>query len=690
MQHSESRRRFVQYAITLTGLASLSGVGNLKAATPQPVGQAPGNTAGRPNILLILADDLGWSDLGCYGGEIHTPNLDALAADGLRFTQFYNSARCCPSRAAILTGLNPHQAGFAGMSGSLPRSAVTLPEVVKTAGYSTFMVGKWHLGEQYGPVARGFDEYYGMLGGFGTYWQENPLYSRLPAGHTRREYAPGKFYSTNVFGDYALDFMKQGKESGKPWMMYLAFNAPHFPLHAPEEVVAKYETMYREKGWDTIRAERLARQKKLGLIPESVELTPRSVVPANRINQQTGWADKENPAWDSLPTDRRADLARRMAVYAAAVEIMDQNVGRIITHLKETGEWENTVLFFLSDNGACAEWDPYGFDALDSTKNILHTGDALKTVGAPGSYVSYGSGWANACNTPWRLYKHYAQEGGIRTPLIVHWPGGLKTKPGALTTRPGYITDFMPTFCELSGAKYPESHEGITITPEQGISLLPVLNNASVPARTLCVEHEGNRMVREGDWKLVALHDKPWELYDLKADPTEMHNLATREPARVAKMSAAWDTWAEKSNVKPRPSPQIANQPLTIRCTVTAKSPNGVILAQGGNQRGYALHLKDGHPVFSVREAGKITAITAPEAPTGRFTIEAHLQKDGAMTLAINGKIVAQGTAPGLISVQPQDGLSIGEDTQSAVGDYAAPNPLNGKVEDVQVIPGGK
>jgi arylsulfatase A-like enzyme len=512
----------------------------------------------RPNVLLILTDDLGWSDLGCYGGEIQTPHLDTLAENGLRFTQFYNSARCCPSRAALLTGLHPHQAGFPLMSGTLPDHAVTLPEVLGEAGYRTYMVGKWHLGNKKTPVLRGFEEFYGMIGGFNSFWKEDPYYTRLPEDREKRVYEPDGFYATDVFGDYALDFLQQDKDTGQPWFLYYAFNAPHFPLHAPEEVVEKYETLYREKGWDVIRAERLERQKKLGLIPESVELTPRSVVPENWINKETGWADKENPAWNTLSEDRQGDLARRMAVYAAMVEIMDRNVGRVVAHLKETGEWDKTLVFFLSDNGACAEWDPFGFDKLDSTLNILHTGEDLKKIGAPDSYISYGSGWANACNTPWRLYKHYAHEGGIRTPLIVHWPDGLKTAPGSLTTQAGYISDFMSTLVELCGAEYPTERNGAAILPPQGMNLSPVFRGETdrgLEARILCVEHEGNRMVREGDWKLVALHDKPWELYDLASDPTERNDLADREPDRRQRMSQDWETWAINSRVKPRTVP---------------------------------------------------------------------------------------------------------------------------------------
>lgn len=646
----------------------------------------------KPNVLLILADDLGWSDLGCYGGEISTPHIDALAENGLRFSQFYNSARCSPTRASILTGLHPHQAGFPNLTGVLPDYAVTLPEVLKTAGYRTYMSGKWHLSDTSTPVKRGFDEFYGMLGGFNTFWKEDPHYTRLPQGRTKRPYKPGEFYATDVFGDYALDFIEDGRASGQPWFLYLAFNAPHFPLHAPENVIAKYESMYLRKGWDVIRAERLARQKKLGILPKGVSLTPRSVVPKNQFNQKTGWADKENPAWDSIPADRRADLARRMAVYAAMVEIMDRNVGRVVAQLKKTGALDNTLIFFLSDNGACAEWDPWGFDGSSGPNNVLHRGGDLKKVGGPESYISYGSGWANAANTPWRLYKHYTQEGGIRTPMIVHWPQGVKTKDGTFTRQSGYITDFMPTLLELCGATYPTERNAIKIMPHEGISLAPTMRGEALPTRLLCIEHEGNRMVREGDWKLVALHGRSWELYDLAADPIEMNDLAGRDAARVQKMSAGWDAWAERCMVKEpeKPgsnrSPQIANRPLTIRCDVTPQSTDGVILAQGGRQQGYALHLKGGKPIFSVRIVEKLYAIAAPDAPQGKFSLEARLDKGGAMTLAVDGKIVARGTAPGLIPGQPQDELSIGQDTRTAVGDYNGPHPLQGKVEDVRVL----
>ncbi|MDQ2687553.1 MAG: arylsulfatase [Armatimonadota bacterium] len=667
-------------------LAWMAIIGGAQAAPPVTNANSP-----RPNVLIILADDLGWSDIGCYGSEISTPNIDALAKDGLSFTQFYNTPRCSPTRAALLTGLDPHQVGVPGLGTPLNDRCVTLAEALRPAGYNAYMVGKWHLSEQVTPVMRGFQEFYGMLGGFNTYWKEHPWETRLPADHPSRVYPPDGFYTTNAFTDYALDFMNEGRQSGKPWFLYLAYNAAHFPLGAPEDVIEKYETMYRDKGWDTIRADRLARQKELGIVPANLTLPPRSVVPANVINTKTGWADKDNPAWDSLPADQRADLARRMAVYAAAIDVMDQNVGRVVAHLKQTGEWNNTLIFFLSDNGACAEWDPFGFDKLDSTLNIVHTGDDLKKVGGPDSYISYGSGWANASNTPWRLYKHYAQEGGVRTPMIVHWPAGLKAQPGARTAQVGSVIDFMPTLLQVCGATYPKERNNQDILPLDGDSLVPTFHGAKLPTRELFIEHEGNCMVRDGDWKLVAFADKPWGLYDLSKDPTEMHDLAATDPARVKKLSADWQAWAVRCDVIPRPSPQIVGKTLDIRCDVTTQALNGVILAQGGLQRGYALYLKAKKPVFGVRQNGTLYAAASPTAaPKGRFSLEARLEKNGALTLAVNGKVVAHGKAPGVFTVQPKDELSIGEDVLSAVGDYKSPNPLKGKVENVQVIAGTK
>ena len=699
--------------------------------------QAAAAPAAKPNILLILADDLGWSDIGSYGGEIQTPNLDALAKGGLRFTQFYNSARCCPTRASLLTGLYPHQAGvgamsndrgpqFPGYRGTLQPDTVTLAEVLRDAGYRTYMVGKWHLHNQQGvkPTDRGFDEFYGMLGGYNSCWEEKPFYTRWPEGRVPRSYTsprdgqPGTFYSTDAFADYALDFIGAARKEAQPFFLYLAFNAPHFPLHAHESDIAKYEAMYFQKGWDVIREERLARQKELGLVPKDLALTPRSGVPPKSHAKPSLYAGKENPAWSSLPEDRRRDLARRMAVYAAMVDRLDVAVGRVVSDLKQHGQLDNTLILFLSDNGACWEWDPLGFDISSSPKNILHTGDDLKKVGGPGSYISYGSAWANAGNTPWRLYKHFSHEGGIRTPLIVHWPAGLgkdaergdaETRRGRFVQEPGHIIDVMPTLVEAAGAKYPNERHGTKIQPMEGRSLAPLFSaSPRLPSpRLLYWEHEGSRAVRDGQWKLVSLSGDAWELYDLAADPTEMNNLITNQSAKAQELTQQWEVWAKRCQVKVErdllvgttaqaPSaggqktapatPQIANRPLRIRCEVQSESRAGVILAQGGRQHGYALHLEDGRPVFSVRIAGQLFSVKAPEVSAGRFTLEATLEKDGTMRLTINGREAASGKASGLIPAQPQDGLTIGEDTKTAVGNYTAPNPLAGKVENVRIL----
>ena len=521
------------------------------AAAVRPVSGA----RSRPNILVILADDLGYSDIGCYGGEIRTPNLDNLARGGVRFTQFYNAARCCPSRAALLTGLYPHQAGmgemvsaqpdlrFPGYAGALNDRCATIPEVLKRAGYSTWMAGKWHLGRP-GPVSRGFDEFYGMVPGYDSFW-DPAKYTRLPEGRPARGYPAGGFYATDAITDYALDFLDASRTRQQPFFLYLAYNAPHFPLHAPKDAIDRYVPVY-EQGWDRIRERRYERLREMGLIRREWELSPRGVIPANRHNKVTGWAGKTNPAWDSLDGDRRADLARRMAVYAAMVEVMDRNIGRVTGDLRAHGQLDNTLILFLSDNGACAEWDPWGFDGRSGPENILHRGAELARMGQPGTYHSYGSAWANACNTPWRLYKHYNHEGGIATPLIAHWPAGIGRR-NALDHQPGHIVDLMPTCLELGGASYPE-----TMPAMEGRSLAAAFAGRTIRRDALYWEHEGNRAIRIGRWKAVAVEPAgAWELYDLERDRTEMHDLAAARPRQLREMVAQWERWARRANVIP-------------------------------------------------------------------------------------------------------------------------------------------
>jgi arylsulfatase A-like enzyme len=508
----------------------------------------------RPNILLIVADDLGYSDLGCYGGEIRTPHVDALAANGLRFTQFYSTARCCPSRASILSGQYPHKVGVGhmvtdlghpGYRGRLSDNATTLAEVVKSAGYRTYMSGKWHVGTS-DPTLHGFEQYFGTLISAQSFWDPSQ-YLRLPQGNRPRAYEGDTFYGTDALTDYALDFLADARTtSERPWFLYLAFNAPHFPLQARPDDIARYRARY-VKGWDELRQERLARMKRLRLLSRETRLSPRS-----KFTNHGETVNAENPPWDSLPGDRRADLAMRMAIYAAMIDRMDQNIGRVTANLRATGELDDTLILFLSDNGACAEWDPFGFDGSSSPDNVLHRGDTLARMGSRGTYHSVGSGWANASNTPWRMYKHYSHEGGISTPLIAHWPAGFRRR-NAIERSPAHLIDLMPTIVEATSARYPQRIDARVILPMAGTSLMPALRGEAMPKRTLFFEHEGTRAVREGRYKLTALRGGSWKLYDMDRDRTEIDDLSEREPQRVASLAGKWDIWAAENHVTPLP-----------------------------------------------------------------------------------------------------------------------------------------
>ncbi|MEM7600291.1 MAG: arylsulfatase [Verrucomicrobiota bacterium] len=504
-----------------------------------------------PNLLLIVADDLGFSDLRCYGGEMDTPVLDALAANGVRLTQFYNTGRCCPSRASILTGQYPHKVGLGhmtqdighpGFRGSVSDDARTIAQALAPAGYRSFISGKWHLGTD-DPTQHGFEEFYGTLTSAKRFFDPEHLF-RLPKDREMRVYLEDEFYATDAVTDYALDFLNLARETpDQPWFLYLAYHAPHFPLHAPKAEIEKYADHYSE-GWDVLRQERLERMIEQGLVPDSTLLSPRSDY-WNYGETETG----TNPAWEDLSEERQLDLARRMAIYAAMVDRMDQQIGRLVDDLKEKGEYENTVIIFTSDNGACAEWDPRGFDVKSSNQNILYTGESLETMGGPDTYHSAGSGWANAANTPWRLYKHFNHEGGIASPCIVHWPAGLpKDLNGSIHDQPAHIIDFMPTALELAGL----GQEAAGEIPLVGEDLLAQLVRET-PERTLFFEHEGHRAVREGKWKLVALDEESWELYDFTIDRTELNDLAGEYPKIAERLAAKWEEWGAENNVTPLP-----------------------------------------------------------------------------------------------------------------------------------------
>jgi len=521
----------------------------------------------RPNILIVLADDLGYSDLGCYGGEIPTPHIDALAKSGARFTDFYSSARCCPTRASLMTGLYPAQAGIAdftsgkpdpkrgpGYLGRLTDRCATLAEALKPAGYVCYYVGKWHLHPATGPCRRGFDEFYGYTDDHSHDQYDKDYYIRRPEGRKKEIDPPaGSFYATDVFNDYALEFLRQGQRSGRPWLLFLGHSSPHFPLQAPAGRADRFEALYA-RGWDALRAERFERMKAIGLADGARwALTPRSPVPVDRDDIANGYSGQLNPAWDALDEARRRDLARRMAVFAAMVSAVDDGVGRLVAHLKATGDFENTLILFLSDNGACYEWGPFGFDGPSRRgETALHADDDLRRVGGPGTYHSYGSGWANLGNTPFRLYKHFTHEGGIAVPLIVHWPAGIGA-PDRWVRQPAHVMDVMPTLLEAAGARYPAARDGHELPPLEGRSLLPAIRGERLPERVLGFDHQGARALRQGDWKLVRGKRMPceirWELYNLAEDRCELTDLAASEPARVQAMSAAWEAWARRVGV---------------------------------------------------------------------------------------------------------------------------------------------
>lgn len=686
----------------------------LALAATARAGDAPAR-AGRPNVIVILADDLGFSDLGCYGGAIPTPNLDRLARGGVRFSAFYTSARCCPSRASLMTGLHPHQAGIGSFTtagpevgsgpaytGHLLPTCVTLAELLGDSGYSTWMVGKWHLGIP-GPIERGFQNYFGFrdfLAHSEDQWSPDK-YVRLPEGRAPERVAPpGDFYATDVFTEYALEFLKQARAQERPHFLYLAHSSPHFPLQAPRKDIDRHMSTYR-RGWDALRAERFERQKSLGLFPPDAELPPRSMVPVDRDDIANGFPGRPNPAWDSLPQDRREDLARRMATFAAMVEHVDAGVGRILDDLQRNGELDDTLILFLSDNGACYEWGPFGFDGPSREGlTTLHAGAELERMGQPGTHHAYGSGWANLCNTPLNMYKHFCHEGGIASPLIVHWPARVKAK-GGWRHDPAHLMDVVPTVLDATGAAYPKTRNGRSITPAEGASLLPAIHGEPLPERALAFEHQDARGLRRGRWKITWGKRQPtrptWELYDLKDDRPERHDLAAEKPDLLKELAGEWEAWARRVGCKPftkpddlRPngveSPRVDNRPLKITAKVSAPAPNGVVLAQGGRQQGYALHFVEGRPAFDVRVNGEVTRLIATDRVSGEITLSATLGSD-VMALSVNEGQALVGISPGFIPVQPLDGLDVGSDELTAAGDYEPPNRFNGNILYTKVVP---
>jgi len=536
--------------------------------------QRPVKRDKRPNIVVILADDLGYSDIGCYGGEISTPNLDRLAAGGLRFKRFYNTSRCCPSRAALLTGLYNHNAGIGEMTtdrniegyrGALTKNAVTIAEVLKTAGYRTAMSGKWHVSNtieqvtpktqldwlnhktshplfspvgQY-PTSRGFEKFFGTIWGVVDYFDPFSLVS----GTTPIGEVPANYYHTDAINDTAAAYIREFSKGEQPFFLYVAQNAPHWPLQAPKEEIEKYKDTYKG-GWDVIRKARYERMVSSGLIdPGKAPLSPR------RFNDLS-WEDNKDKEWD----------ARAMAVHAAMIDRMDQGIGRIISALRETGQLDNTLILFLSDNGAspedCSKYGQ-GFDRPGETRDGQKiTYPVYKKVlpGPQTTFSSIGVRWANVANTPYQYAKEESYEGGVRTPLIAFWPKGIKVKKGSFTEQSGHVMDFMATFIELAQARYPATYNGNTIKPMQGISFLPVLKGKpSKGHEYLFNEHYRARYARSKEWKLVSTaQDTLWRLYRINEDETELNDLSARYPAIVKDLNQRWRQWAIANHVLPK------------------------------------------------------------------------------------------------------------------------------------------
>lgn len=525
-----------------------------------------------PNIIVILSDDMGYSDIGCYGGEIATPRLDALAAQGVRFTQFYNTARCCPTRASLLTGMYPHQAAvghmmvdkgekFPGYRGDLSKATPTLAEMLKPAGYRNYAVGKWHVTLHNGPdgpkhnwpLQRGFDRYYGTIHGAGSFFDPSTLTrgNQPITPFSDPEYKPETYYYTDAISDQASRYIREHAqaEGEKPFFLYVAYTAAHWPMHALPEDIAKYKGKY-DAGYEAIRKARFAKAGQLGVIDPRQKMSPTA----------EDWSKVPDKAWE----------AAGMEVYAAMVDRMDQGIGKIIDSLKQTGRYDDTLILFLQDNGGCAETQgrqgnkqhpnifrpeaptlpPLAAEALlppgsvpPQTRDGYPVRMGRKVLPGPAdTYIAYGRGWANVSNTPFREYKHWVHEGGIATPLIAHWPKGIAT-PGKLRHQPGHLIDIGATCAALAGV------DGKHLA---GVSLLPAFAGKPLDREAIFWEHEGNRAIRMGDWKAVGKGPGgAWELYNIQTDRVEATNLAQREPDRLKDLVSRWETWAQSTQVLP-------------------------------------------------------------------------------------------------------------------------------------------
>ncbi|MGN0063296.1 MAG: arylsulfatase [Nocardioides sp.] len=532
-----ARRSVLRAAAASTVVGASAGTS--LAAAPQA------SAARRPDVVLILVDDLGFSDISRFGSEIPTPHIDQIGESGTTFTNFYNNARCCPTRASVLTGLYPTTAGVGHMNvdqgspqyrGHLAPEAATLAESLGAAGYRTSMSGKWHLGEWrtgVRPSSRGFDRSYGILDGYGSYFRPQLFRNDRRIGRpTSRD-----FYLTDAIADHAVESIEQFARGDRPFFSYVAFTGAHWPLHAPEEDVAQFRGRYLN-GWDEVRRARFERQRDAGLLPGVT-------TPGRRDGQVPQWSDVHEKSWQD----------RRMAVYAAQVHRLDVGVGRVLDALERTGRRDNTLVLFLSDNGGCAEALGAGSAgqavSVDGAR-VRAGNDPTIWPGASDTYASYGRGWAHVSNTPFASYKHFTDEGGISTPLLASLPARFTA--GGVSHAPLHVVDLVPTVLDVTGTQHLRRRRGRRTRPLAGRSFAAVAagrdNGAWTAHRSIFWEHEGNRAVRRGRWKLVARHGRGWRLYDLEADRTESRNVARRHPWLVAELSGEWRRWARRVGVR--------------------------------------------------------------------------------------------------------------------------------------------
>jgi arylsulfatase len=688
-----------------------------------------------------MSDDMGFSDIGCYGGEIRTPILDQLAADGLRFTQFYNTARCCPTRASLLTGLYPHQAGvgwmmtdrgYDGYRGDLNRRCVTIAEALRPAGYSTYMVGKWHVTKatqpdgpkDNWPLQRGFERFYGTITGAGSFYDPGTLTrdNTMISPFADPEYQPDIFYYTDAISDHAVRFINEHcqQHANKPLFMYVAYTCAHWPMHALEKDIAEYEGTY-DGGYGPIRKARLGRLRRMGLIDPGWKLSP----------QVGDWEAFEHKAWE----------ARCMEVYAAMITNMDAGIGRIVQSLERNGQLDNTLVLFLQDNGGCQEGVGRGGDRKRPVEPSLPRipDDAIRldvipkqnragvpTLQGPNimpgpedTYIAYGINWANVSNTPFREYKHFVHEGGIATPLVAHWPARIR-RTGELEHQPGHLIDLMATCVHVAGAEYPKQFGGQEIQPMEGVSLAPAFEGKPLERENpIYWEHEGNRAIRDGKWKLVAKENRPWELYDMEAHRTELNDLAAEQPELIKELETKWDAYAERAAVLPlgawrgqakagkfnknqkqfelaadadlsrEEAPFVEGKAFTVSAEIRRAADKGVLVAQGGSSHGWSLYLEQGSLHFTTCHGGHRSVVSAKlKSIEDGATMAASLEPSGQVTLSLNGEELARGKVPGPLAQMPIDGLQVGRDLEGAVGPYEAPFPFQGEIERVTVVIG--